>query len=366
MQLGTVQKSRRPKGHVITHFTRAQHPPAQSRRKSLLHQTLDYTITSDYKLFIQRIFLFFTAALQQMVPEILFSSYCLAKNQPITTHDLSPGMRTGLNIPSSSSSSSVWHVCTPRTPPDSGSSPGPLPPFSKPQELVLCRLLEVDPGPASLSACFFLWMSLCLCKTTHVLARSSLTACLRLHRIPYLTDDHASCHGQPGPGGEVRRDHDAHAGLWEGQLVGVEDEKLIHHHNRRRLLTCEHHLRSFYSERNQSSEVVSPPSWPLLRRTMEVLQAEASSRILSSLWSSDPEQHGFTLLNWRVTNTRSWELNLQPLAYCLLIRLFTSNCVCPAERCCKPTSWWRCRIHTWSWGAATPTWTTQQYTQKTH
>lgn len=32
MQLGTVQYSRMPKGHVITHFTRAQHPPVQSRR----------------------------------------------------------------------------------------------------------------------------------------------------------------------------------------------------------------------------------------------------------------------------------------------------------------------------------------------
>lgn len=39
---------------------------------------------------------------------------------------------------------------------------------------------------------------------------------------------------------------------------------------------------------------------------------------------------------------------------------------CDADSRWKPTSWWWCRIHTWSWGAATPTWTTQQHTQKTH
>lgn len=127
---------------------------------------------------------------------------------------LSPGMRTGLNIPSSSSSSSsAWLVCTPGMPPDSASTPGPLPPFSRPQELILFRLLEVDPGPASLSAWFFFWMSLCLCKTTPLLACSSLAAGRCLCCVQYLTDDHASCHGEPGPGGEVWRDHDAHAGL---------------------------------------------------------------------------------------------------------------------------------------------------------
>lgn len=68
-------------------------------------------------------------------------------------------------------------------------------------------------------------------------------------------------------------------------------------------------------------------SWPLLRRTIEVLQAEASSTILSSLQSSDLEQHGFTLLNWRVTNTRSWELNLQPTRNTGLLTLpITSTC----------------------------------------
>lgn len=32
-------------------------------------------------------------------------------------------------------------------------------------------------------------------------------------------------------------DHDAQAGLREGELVGVEDEKLVHHDDWRRLLT---------------------------------------------------------------------------------------------------------------------------------
>lgn len=53
----------------------------------------------------------------------------------------------------------------------------------------------------------------------------------------YLTDEHASRHGEPGAGGEVGGDHDAQAGLREGQFVGVEDEKLIHHDDWRRLLT---------------------------------------------------------------------------------------------------------------------------------
>lgn len=57
--------------------------------------------------------------------------------------------------------------------------------------------------------------------------------------INYLTDDHAPCHGEPGAGREVWGDHDAQAGLREGQLVGVVDEKLVHHNDWRRLLTCE-------------------------------------------------------------------------------------------------------------------------------
>lgn len=55
--------------------------------------------------------------------------------------------------------------------------------------------------------------------------------------MKYLTDEHASCHGEPGAGGEVRGDHDAQAGLGEGQLVGVEDEELVHHDDRGSLLT---------------------------------------------------------------------------------------------------------------------------------
>ena len=47
--------------------------------------------------------------------------------------------------------------------------------------------------------------------------------------LEYLTDEHASCHGEPGAGGEVRADHDAQPGVREGQFVRVEDEELIHH-----------------------------------------------------------------------------------------------------------------------------------------
>lgn len=60
---------------------------------------------------------------------------------------------------------------------------------------------------------------------------------VRLISIKYLTDEHASCHGEPGAGGEVWGDHDAQASLREGQLVGVEDEELVHHDDWRRLLT---------------------------------------------------------------------------------------------------------------------------------
>lgn len=63
-------------------------------------------------------------------------------------------------------------------------------------------------------------------------------------RVKYLTDEHASCHGEPGARGEVRGDHNTQASLGEGQFVGVEDEKLIHHDDRSRLLslTCEKSL----------------------------------------------------------------------------------------------------------------------------
>lgn len=55
-------------------------------------------------------------------------------------------------------------------------------------------------------------------------------------QMRYLADEHPSCHGEPGAGGEVRRDHDPQAGLGEGQLVGVEDEELVHHDGRGWLL----------------------------------------------------------------------------------------------------------------------------------
>lgn len=66
-------------------------------------------------------------------------------------------MRTGLKIPSSSSSSSsCWPTSAPGLSPDSVSTiPGLPPPFSRLQEAVLFRLLLVDPpldpGPASTS-----------------------------------------------------------------------------------------------------------------------------------------------------------------------------------------------------------------------
>lgn len=60
---------------------------------------------------------------------------------------------------------------------------------------------------------------------------------MRAFGVTYLTDEHASCHGEPGAGREVRGDHDAQAGLREGQLVGVEDEELVHHDDRGSLLT---------------------------------------------------------------------------------------------------------------------------------
>lgn len=79
-------------------------------------------------------------------------------------------MRTGLKIPSSSSSSSsCWHTSAPGLSPDSVSTmPGLPPPFSRLQEAVLFRLLLVDPpldpGPASTSRWFFeIRSSLCLC-----------------------------------------------------------------------------------------------------------------------------------------------------------------------------------------------------------
>ena len=55
--------------------------------------------------------------------------------------------------------------------------------------------------------------------------------------VTYLADEHASCHGEPGAGGEVGGDHDTQSGLREGQFVRVEDEELVHHDDWRRLLT---------------------------------------------------------------------------------------------------------------------------------
>lgn len=57
--------------------------------------------------------------------------------------------------------------------------------------------------------------------------------------IGYLADQHPSRHGEPGAGGEVRRDHDPQAGLGEGQLVGVADEELVHHDGWGRLLAVD-------------------------------------------------------------------------------------------------------------------------------
>lgn len=51
----------------------------------------------------------------------------------------------------------------------------------------------------------------------------------RTARPPYLHDEHARGHGEPRAGGKVAGDHEAHAGLREGQLVGVGRQELIHH-----------------------------------------------------------------------------------------------------------------------------------------
>lgn len=134
-QLGTVQYSRRPSGHVITHFTCAQQPPVGGK------QNQDTQVCSSNNLYL---FFFF---------------------KPVNVGFPSLGMRTGLKIPSSSSSSSCWHTPTPDLSPISWSPiPAPLPPFSRPQEPTLFRLLLSDPGPTSPSSWFLeLWISLCLC-----------------------------------------------------------------------------------------------------------------------------------------------------------------------------------------------------------
>jgi len=49
----------------------------------------------------------------------------------------------------------------------------------------------------------------------------------------YLVDQHARGHGEARPGGEVTGDHDPHAGLAEGHLVGVRTQQLVHHQHRR-------------------------------------------------------------------------------------------------------------------------------------
>lgn len=48
-----------------------------------------------------------------------------------------------------------------------------------------------------------------------------------------LVDEHAGGHGEASSWGEVAGDHDPHAGLGEGQLVGVRGQQLVHHQDRR-------------------------------------------------------------------------------------------------------------------------------------
>lgn len=55
--------------------------------------------------------------------------------------------------------------------------------------------------------------------------------------LTYLTDEHASCHGEPCAGREVGGDHYTQTSFREGKLVGVEDEEFIHHDDWRSLLT---------------------------------------------------------------------------------------------------------------------------------
>lgn len=61
----------------------------------------------------------------------------------------------------------------------------------------------------------------------------------------YLINEHARGHGEARSWGEVTRDHDPHASLGEGQLVGVRRQQLIHHQYRRLIVevscrTCSH------------------------------------------------------------------------------------------------------------------------------
>lgn len=165
------------------------------------------------------------------------SHLCLfkKKNEPLMMETPSLGIRTGLKIPSSSSSSCpCWPVLSP-------CSCSAEPPFSR--LLGLFRLVPLAvAGPAPPSSCFpERWMSLCLCERKRRALRGERWAPPRVRPaardlIRYLANQHPSCHGEPGAGGEVWRDHDPQAGLREGQLVGVEDEELVHHHRRGRLL----------------------------------------------------------------------------------------------------------------------------------
>lgn len=162
----------------------------------------------------------------------------------MTVSSSSLGMRIGLKFPSSSSSSSSgWQTSTPGLLPDSAAPiPGLPPPFSRLQEPALFRLLQVepplDPVPASPSRwCFEVRISLCLCEESGTLLWCSETTVYNVLCMKYLTDEHASRHGEPSAGGEVGGDHDAQASLREGKLVRVEDEEFIYHDDWSRLLT---------------------------------------------------------------------------------------------------------------------------------
>lgn len=62
---------------------------------------------------------------------------------------------------------------------------------------------------------------------------------------------------------------------------------------------------------------------------MEVLQAAASSAVLSSLWSSELGRHGLALRSRRVVNAMIWVLNLQRVK---TLVCFHSEAACSEQR----------------------------------
>ena len=69
-------------------------------------------------------------------------------------------------------------------------------------------------------------------KSCSYLASLCVCVCVHVCSPTHLSDEHTGGHGETGARGEVAGDHDAHAGLGEGQLVGVGRQQLVHHQHR--------------------------------------------------------------------------------------------------------------------------------------